>query len=204
MSLQHNLKKIFNSPVLVLNKHFLSIQVCNVKTAVCALVTEKARVVNEQYKTFSLEEWEAESAQIELDEGESSKYSGLLRSPSIRIFAPQVIIIPDCEFNTTNIKVIRYSRQNIYKRDNSTCQYCMKKFEQRNLTIDHVVPRSKGGPSSWNNVVACCKRCNTKKMDKSPSELGWRSPNPIKPSWRSHTGVPFNNIKKDYWENFLT
>lgn len=191
-----------NDSVLILNRHLLAIQVCDVKSAVCALVTGKARVVDEEYQTYNLEEWKLRTEEIE-NNGGTSKYSCVLRSPSTRILAPQVIQIPDCEFHTSTIKVIKYSRQNIYRRDKYKCQYCNKKFTRDNLTLDHVIPRSKGGKSKWTNVVACCKACNEAKGDKSPTELGWKIPIPAKPSWRSHIGIPFDEIKKDYWKNFL-
>lgn len=193
-----------NDTVLVLNKHFLGIQVCDVKSAICAIVTEKAVVVDEAYKTYTLDQWQRESIEIICSEIKVSKYSGVIRSPSVKILAPQVIMIPNCGFNTAAIKVIKYSRQNIYKRDKNICQYCMEKFDKKDLTIDHVIPKSKGGKSIWKNVVACCSSCNSKKKDKSPSELEWRIPHPQKPSWESHVGIPFNKIKREYWKNFLT
>jgi len=61
------------------------------------------------------------------------------------------------------------SRKNIFLRDNYTCQYCGK---NGNLTIDHIIPKSKGGEDSWRNTVVCCVRCNNKKGDRSPEEAG--------------------------------
>lgn len=70
------------------------------------------------------------------------------------------------------------SRKNIYLRDHFTCQYCGVRFHERDLTLDHVIPESKGGPSSWNNLVACCVSCNRRKGSKTPeeaeTELGMR------------------------------
>jgi len=62
------------------------------------------------------------------------------------------------------------SRRNIYLRDNHTCQYCGKAGS--NLTIDHVVPKSRGGADSWENMVVCCARCNNRKGSKTPEEAG--------------------------------
>ena len=63
-----------------------------------------------------------------------------------------------------------FSRENIYIRDGYTCQYCGKKFESEELTLDHVFPKSRGGGTSWDNIVACCKKCNQKKADRTPEE----------------------------------
>ncbi|MBU0687417.1 MAG: HNH endonuclease [Candidatus Margulisbacteria bacterium] len=61
------------------------------------------------------------------------------------------------------------TRKNIYLRDNHTCQYCGK---SGNLTIDHVIPKSRGGNDTWENIVTCCVRCNNRKGDKSLEEIG--------------------------------
>lgn len=192
-----------NDSVLVLNKYLLAIQVSDVKSSICALVANKVRVIDEQYRSYNLQDWVKESARIE-DTEEANKYSCLVRSPTIKIYAPQVVIAYDCEFNCNTMRVIKYSRQNIYKRDAHTCQYCRKKLPREDLTLDHVVPRSRGGKSTWTNVVACCKVCNEIKGNSLVSELGWVVPPPKKPAWRSHIGVPFNRIKKQFWENFLS
>jgi 5-methylcytosine-specific restriction endonuclease McrA len=62
------------------------------------------------------------------------------------------------------------TRANIYWRDDLTCQYCGKKDFYRKMTLDHVVPKSRGGPKTWLNLVTCCERCNQRKGDKTPSE----------------------------------
>ena len=64
------------------------------------------------------------------------------------------------------------SRKNIYLRDNHTCQYCGK--QGGNLTIDHIIPKSKRGEESWLNLVVCCARCNNRKGDQSPEEAGMK------------------------------
>ncbi|OUU74812.1 MAG: hypothetical protein CBC29_06685 [Methylococcaceae bacterium TMED69] len=62
------------------------------------------------------------------------------------------------------------NRKNVFWRDKNTCQYCSKVFPSEELTMDHVTPRSKGGPKSWENIVTCCKKCNQKKGNKLPRE----------------------------------
>jgi 5-methylcytosine-specific restriction endonuclease McrA len=63
---------------------------------------------------------------------------------------------------------VRFCRENIYIRDNFTCQYCGEKISPKNLTLDHVIPVSKAGPKSWTNVVAACRTCNQRKADRTP------------------------------------
>jgi len=74
------------------------------------------------------------------------------------------------------------SRKNILLRDRNTCQFCVRVFPSSELTLDHVVPRSRGGRSTWENLVACCYRCNNSKGDRTPEEAGLklaRKPRPF-------------------------
>jgi 5-methylcytosine-specific restriction endonuclease McrA len=66
------------------------------------------------------------------------------------------------------------SRKNVLLRDRNTCQFCGHQFPAGELTLDHVVPRSRGGSSSWENLVACCYACNNRKGDRTPEEAGLR------------------------------
>lgn len=95
------------------------------------------------------------------------------------------------------------TRQNIFKRDRFSCQYC---GSGKNLTLDHIIPRSKGGNSSWINLVTACRRCNTTKGDRTPEEAGLLLKiKPYKPTYlmflRDHSGamrkewVPFLEVK---------
>lgn len=63
---------------------------------------------------------------------------------------------------------IKFSRENVYLRDDYTCQYCAKKFPAKELTLDHVIPASKMGPKTWNNVVTACRECNHRKSNRTP------------------------------------
>ena len=67
-------------------------------------------------------------------------------------------------------KELPFSRTNIFKRDNYTCQYCGKHLEKDELTLDHVFPKSRMGPDIWENLVTCCKECNQKKANRTPKE----------------------------------
>jgi 5-methylcytosine-specific restriction endonuclease McrA len=66
------------------------------------------------------------------------------------------------------------SRKNILLRDRNTCQFCARQYPSSELTLDHVVPRSRGGASTWENLVACCYACNNRKGDRTPEEAGLR------------------------------
>ncbi len=194
--------KLLNESVLVLNKYLLAIQVTSVQEPIKNLVSGKIKIIDKEWCTYNLEEWTAKTFELRLNGIED--YPGLLRSPSTALAAPVVITVPSCEFNNPAIKTVRYSRRNLLERDLYTCQYCHRKFSKKELTVDHVIPKSKGGRSNWTNVVACCRKCNGDKKDKSLQELGWQlKKQPTKPKWRSHVGKSFSSEKKEYWERFL-
>lgn len=96
--------------------------------------------------------------------------------------APAVIVIK----RYINYRFFRIAptRKNIYQRDNYTCQYCLHRFGIASLTLDHVIPKSKGGDKNWDNLVCCCKKCNQKKGNSFPEEIGMHPDSiPIKPSY---------------------
>lgn len=87
-------------------------------------------------------------------------YDTTLRSPSFEYKPPSVIALKDYVKRPHRVA---FSRYNIFLRDDFTCQYCMKKFNSSELTFDHVVPRAAGGKTSYDNIVAACMPCNTRK-----------------------------------------
>lgn len=93
--------------------------------------------------------------------------------------APSVVRLR--EYRRVPRVVQMLSRKNIYARDGYTCQYCLQPFHGRDLTLDHVVPRSKGGLSRWENLVAACHSCNHTKGDRSVEEAGMTLARPPRP-----------------------
>lgn len=87
--------------------------------------------------------------------------SGIFKLPKDMVLK-KYVYIPYREFSP--------SRRNILRRDNYTCQYCSCYMEKNQCTVDHVLPRSRGGKHEWSNVVTCCLRCNRKKSDRTPEE----------------------------------
>lgn len=80
-------------------------------------------------------------------------------------------------------KPVKFSRINIYGRDKFTCQYCGVKKKIAELTYDHIVPRSRGGKTTWLNIATCCQDCNRKKADRTPDQAGMRLlKTPVQPS----------------------
>lgn len=106
----------------------------------------------------------------------------ILRSPSFEMYMPVVVQLKN-KFARRQRKEVPFSRRNVAVRDHSRCQYCGVVLETHEYTYDHVTPRSKGGKSSWKNLVLCCEPCNKKKSDHMPEDVGmWPRTEPTKPS----------------------
>jgi CRISPR/Cas system Type II protein with McrA/HNH and RuvC-like nuclease domain len=106
------------------------------------------------------------------------------------------IIIRLFEYVAYRINKISVSKHRILKRDKFKCVYC---GSQRDLTIDHVIPKSKGGKNTWSNMVTSCGKCNHKKGDRTPEEAGFNSVQPKEPTMFSEI---INNDLLIAWENF--
>jgi len=130
-----------------------------------------------------------------------SEYDKVVRSPSFEIRLPSVISLK------TYVQPSRhpaFTRFNVFLRDRFSCQYC---GAREDLTFDHVIPRSKGGQTTWENVVAACAPCNLKKGDKMPREVAmWPRQNPFAPTvhdLHSNGRLFPPNYLHDSWMDYL-
>lgn len=100
------------------------------------------------------------------------EYKEAIKSPSVEMKIPAVVRL---RHNSRSEPMkVRFSRNNIYARDDKTCQYCGQKFKIQSLTLDHVIPKSVGGQTAWTNIVTCCKKCNTTKANRTPQQANMR------------------------------
>ena len=112
------------------------------------------------------------------------------------------LIIRLLNFVKFRINKLRINRQRIYKRDNNECTYCGSK---KNLTIDHIIPKSRGGQNTWMNLVTCCSSCNRLKGDKTPEEASMKlNTRPYEPTifseiLNSSVGQVWNEFKNDIY-----
>lgn len=112
------------------------------------------------------------------------EYGASIRTVSNQFKIPAVIRLRRWINLKRQTPVIRFSRANVYARDEYRCQYCYKKFSERELTLDHVYPAVRGGRKTWDNIVAACIRCNQKKGDRLPEEVSMKLLNaPRAPQW---------------------
>lgn len=139
---------------LVLNQSFEPLSICSAKRAITLIYKGVAKTEkNHDVKIYTSKLWDDITGEfIEIDQ-----------------YLPSVIRLISYKFIPMQVHIL--SRQNILNRDRNTCQYCNKIFPPKKLTLDHVNPRSNGGKSTWENLVACCEPCNRKKGSKLLSEI---------------------------------
>jgi 5-methylcytosine-specific restriction endonuclease McrA len=101
-------------------------------------------------------------------------------------------------------KEVKFTRHNIFERDKNTCQYCGGIFERKDLNLDLVTPRDRGGPTTWENIVCSCIPCNTRKTNRTPLEAGMHLVRkPKRPKWRPFVQVNLGFQQHDSWKHFL-
>ena len=222
-----------NDNTLVLNRNWQAINVCAArdaytlmfKTAILKSVDPetgrekdvivphaKAIVKDGDFQIYDFQEWmlysddwmeklgalsEAEqAAQLERET------IGLVKG---RIRIPRVVLLT--LYDKLPHKEVRFTRHSVYERDRYTCQYCNHRFGKsgvRHLNMDHVIPRERGGTTSWENIVTACVPCNTKKANRTPTEAGMKLLRlPTKPKWRTFVNVPLEQVMHEQWADFM-
>ena len=181
--------------VLVLNKSWVAVLVASTRRALSMLYQGLARAVHPlDYSLYDFDDW-CELSQFV----ESGQF---IHTVTFRIRIPEVILLKG--FNGFVRHEVRFSRRNIFERDKNTCQYCGKRTPKADLTIDHVIPRSRGGYDAWENLVLACMACNVKKANRTPEEA--RMPlvrRPVKPAWLPQLGARVPNSQLMSWQRFI-
>ncbi len=133
-----------------------------------------ALILNADYRPlsyFPLSTWSWQDAVKAIFRGSVtviSEYDRIVRSPSFELKLPSVLALKEY---APAARSPAFTRFNVFLRDQWTCQYCVTSFKTNDLTFDHVIPRSRGGRTSWENIVAACRCCNTRKSNKMPHEV---------------------------------
>lgn len=185
--------------VLVLNRLWQAVHVCSVRRALTLLFEGSAQVVfgagDGDFRTLDFQQWRDLSAAD--PEADSS-----VGTVSFRIRVPRVILLMG--FDRFPKKEVKFTRHNLFERDRNTCQYCGKVFDRRDLNLDHVIPRDRGGPTTWENIVCSCIPCNTRKANRTPAEAHMHLVRkPKRPKWRPFVQVSFGASIHDSWRHFL-
>jgi 5-methylcytosine-specific restriction endonuclease McrA len=134
---------------------------------------QRVLVLNRGYLPTNLVGWKQALILVFLEKAEVLRAYGR-RIRSVRSAYPMPSVIRLTSFGGNPFVVPKFSRRNVYVRDDLTCQYCGRRPEVSQLNLDHVVPISRGGKTRWDNVVCCCKPCNRRKGDRTPAEAGMK------------------------------
>ena len=190
------------SSVLVLNKHYAAVRVVTARRAFCMLFKRIAEIVsieNSEYLSYDFESWREVSEYRAQYEREHYEW---VRCVRFELAVPRIIRL--LWYDRLPRQPVKLNRRNIYARDNSRCQYCGKKFPTSELTLDHIVPRSRGGDTSWTNMVCCCVKCNVRKGGRVPREAGLTLvAQPVKPKRSPVVTVRLTSDKYASWKQFL-
>lgn len=184
-------------PVLVLNRLWQPVHTCSVKRALKLLCLGHAQVVQTEgearYQTHDISSW--------LEYSESTVAQDVIRSVQIALEVPKIIVL--ALYDRIPRKEVKFTRQNVFLRDKHTCQYCRKCFPESQLNLDHVVPRDHGGITSWDNIVASCIPCNTRKANRTPAQAKMHLLRPPQaPRWRPLFGLK-EHRNDEAWEEFV-
>ncbi|MEW4489621.1 HNH endonuclease [Thalassoglobus sp. JC818] len=190
--------------VLALNRNFAAIQVISVKRAFCLLFKELAEVIHVedgQYLTYNFDGWR-EMSELKSALGEKKEHEDWIRAVNFEIQVPRVIRLTTYDRVPRN--AVKFNRRNIFLRDGHRCQYCGNRYSSPRLSLDHVIPKSRGGPETWENIVCACLKCNVDKGGRTPQEAGMRLlQQPIKPKRSPLLNRQLNQPKYESWRHFI-
>jgi len=181
------------SPVLVLNRGYQPVRITDARNGLSMLYLGRARVLDASFEPHDFGEWLGRLP------GDHDEAIGTTRGA---ICVPRVLLLN--EFNRVPRPPLRLSRRHVYMRDEHTCQYCGARPGVKELNLDHVLPRSRGGRSTWENLVTSCRRCNLEKGGSTPSEAQMRLlRRPSRPSWSLALSLAAQRRRFVEWEPFV-
>lgn len=187
-----------SADVLVLNRNFYAIHITNWRRAFSLLYLDHARVVDQDYRTYDFSDWKEMSKLIE------NHPAGYVHTPTFKIAIPEVISLRI--YDKLPVSDIKFTRRNIYEHYGYLCCYCGKKFPTQDLNLEHVIPKSRGGEASWDNIVTSCIPCNLTKGNRLPKEAGMKLLiAPSKPRWKGAQSLVLHaSFKiKASWQRFI-
>lgn len=190
------------NPTLVLNKGWMPVNITTAYDAVKLTFAGKSKVIDPflDFQQFTWTDWE----KLRPKNGEQ-----VIRSGDLEFRIPWVIILN--KYDKIHDRGVNFSRRELYRRDDYQCQYCGCRPGTKELSVDHIIPRSKGGQTTWENCVLACIECNIKKADHTLKEVGMALlKKPFKPRHNLYKGsrnrMPLawkswqHLISEAYWE----
>jgi 5-methylcytosine-specific restriction endonuclease McrA len=191
-----------DASVLVLNRLFMAVRVVRARHAFVLLWKQVAEVVSVEDETFATYDFSSWAELSQLRHQFQPDAHEWVHTVRFEIAVPRVIRL--LTYDRLPKTRVRLNRRNLFGRDANRCQYCGKRYKTTELSIDHVVPRSRGGRTTWTNVVCACMKCNVRKGGRTPIEAGMRLVHePVQPRFSPVISLHAGNDKYRSWKQFL-
>ena len=192
----------------MLNAHFAALRVISARRAFSLLfkrdghhrpIAEIVHIEDGRYISYDFEDWAELSAFRR--EFEPAKHDWV-RTVRFHIAVPRIIRV--LTFAKLPRQEVKFNRRNLFARDSNTCQYCGRRYATSELSLDHLVPRSQGGPTTWDNVVCACLKCNVRKGGRTPEQAHMKPIRPpIKPRRNPVLHIKLSDDRYASWKQFL-
>ena len=188
--------------VLVLNKHYMAIRIVGARRAFSLLFRDLAEVVSfeqGEYSNYNFQNWCEVSRFRRNFEPDGHDW---VSTVNFYIAVPRIIRL--LFYDRLPRNEVKFNRRNIFARDKSRCQYCGKRQRTSELSLDHVVPKSMGGKSVWENIVCACAKCNVKKGGRTPRQAAMTLiQKPVKPKHNPLVHIHLGHQRYRTWKQFL-
>jgi 5-methylcytosine-specific restriction endonuclease McrA len=161
-------------------------------------------LLTQGYEPIKIIPWQRAMTLLTLDKVDVvEEYEAEVRATSMIIRVPAVVRLRKAF--RRHAKPVKFSRVNIYARDGYRCQYCGAKCTIAELTYDHVIPRSRGGRTTWENIVSCCYDCNAEKANRTPAEARMMLRTvPARPTWMPAVQIRVSTSSvPDAWRDYV-
>jgi len=193
---------VLDSNVLVLNRFYMAIRVVNVRRAMTLLYRGCAEVIvmdQEQFVSYDFDSWCELSQLTSMEKQPDEDY---IQAVNFELRVPRITRLT--RFDKMPSQTVRFNRKNLFARDSYQCQYCGQHQPTNKLSLDHVIPRSHGGQTTWENIVCCCLKCNGRKGGRTPQQAKMKLlSRPVKPRFNPLMGETVSDPRYECWKTFL-
>ena len=188
--------------VLILNRNYMAIRVTSARRAFSLLYRDLAEVVHVEdgeYISYDFESWREVSEMKQRFEPHAHDWVQTVR---FSLVVPRIIRL--LLYDRLPRRAVKFNRRNIFARDGGRCQYCGRRFATSELSLDHVIPRSQGGKTTWENLVCCCLSCNVAKGGRTPQQANLKLiVKPSKPTRSPVINFELSHDRYRSWRQFL-
>jgi 5-methylcytosine-specific restriction endonuclease McrA len=186
--------------ILVLNRLWQPVNIVGVERAFNLLLRDHAQVIYTSDESFRMMD---SAAWLQLSEETSpNDNEAYIQTVRLRIRVPKVLLLRS--YDRLPVQEVKFTRENLFDRDDYRCQYCGNLFEAVQLNMDHVIPRDRGGRTSWENIVTSCIGCNSRKANRLPHQAKMHLiRKPERPRWRPFVSSLIGQNYDTDWDHFI-